>query len=446
MYQFLLILDEWNPYCSKWGYCISYDAYGADGPGQSRGAVEDGTRGQCRDDSDCTPHTPTCSPEGYCSAGRFSAVTDPTVVKTDVHYAIIEDNNRFGHVESRKDDPLFQERPDLLADVEAVENTVYTPCTYCKYDPATGVASSDVFPNGAIPPAIVPLPNSIAAEEDVPYYPVEPQLQPAPETTQTYDAVNPFNIVPTPQISPDLSSNIPPTQDLSPQAAVSNEDIDPQYSFDYQDNDLPSTPQTQPVNPYTVFPAIPSSPISESIPTPAIQDEDILQPVLSISPQEDIAPQQPFEPVVYSVAPPVPQENALPTQPQQPILQTVENVVPQTNILPQFEAVTPVVESVPNVITQDNTLSPQPVEPVVQTVANVVPQTNILPQFAPLQPANIFNPFQSPQFQTGQATSIHQNRPQYPTPTAYNFPSYSFFHYPRWGANPYFHNPYFYGK
>ena len=31
-----------------------------------QGAVEDGTRGQCRDDNDCVPWAPSCSPLGYC--------------------------------------------------------------------------------------------------------------------------------------------------------------------------------------------------------------------------------------------------------------------------------------------------------------------------------------------------------------------------------------------
>ena len=59
-------VDEYNPYCSKWGYCISYNLFGEEGPDQSKGAVQDGTRGQCRDDKDCTPWAPSCSPLGYC--------------------------------------------------------------------------------------------------------------------------------------------------------------------------------------------------------------------------------------------------------------------------------------------------------------------------------------------------------------------------------------------
>jgi hypothetical protein len=89
---FISIKDKWNPYCSKWGYCISYDAHGANGPGQSKGAVEDGQRGQCRSNSDCTPHAPNCSPEGYCSQGVFLDIQS-NAVKNDEYYGKIEDDN-----------------------------------------------------------------------------------------------------------------------------------------------------------------------------------------------------------------------------------------------------------------------------------------------------------------------------------------------------------------
>ena len=38
----------------------------------TQGAVEDGTRGQCRDDNDCVPWAPSCSPLGYCRWTLFS--------------------------------------------------------------------------------------------------------------------------------------------------------------------------------------------------------------------------------------------------------------------------------------------------------------------------------------------------------------------------------------
>ena len=64
-----LFLDPYNPYCSKWGYCTWTPQFGDEGPPQSKGAVEDGVRGQCRDDKDCTPWAPSCSPLGYCRGG-----------------------------------------------------------------------------------------------------------------------------------------------------------------------------------------------------------------------------------------------------------------------------------------------------------------------------------------------------------------------------------------
>ena len=64
-----VLSDEYNPYCSKWGYCTWTPSFGNEGPPQSRGAVEDGVRGQCRDDKDCTPWAPSCSPLGYCRGG-----------------------------------------------------------------------------------------------------------------------------------------------------------------------------------------------------------------------------------------------------------------------------------------------------------------------------------------------------------------------------------------
>lgn len=148
--------DEYNPYCSKWGYCISYDLYGSDGPGRSKGAVEDGQRGQCRDDNDCTPWRPVCSSLGYCSSGpsgqdaSLGAPTNPKTgatqsdwvkqnaksgaARNEEYYGQIEDDNRRAHVESREDDPR-NDLQELLPRVESIEKTVYEPCTYCKYDP-----------------------------------------------------------------------------------------------------------------------------------------------------------------------------------------------------------------------------------------------------------------------------------------------------------------------
>merc|ERR1711936_1231282 len=152
--------DEYNPYCSKWGYCISYDLFGDQGPGQSKGAVEDGTRGQCRDDNDCTKWAPSCSPLGYCRGndkswewdGSFGSPTNPKPgspqsdwikknaksggERNEEYYGKIEDDNRRAHVKFRKENPIFYEQiPVLKPRLEAIEKNVYEPCTYCNYDP-----------------------------------------------------------------------------------------------------------------------------------------------------------------------------------------------------------------------------------------------------------------------------------------------------------------------
>jgi len=154
--------DPYNPYCSKWGYCISYNLFGEEGPDQSKGAVEDGTRGQCRDDKDCTPWAPSCSPLGYCRGspeewdwdGSFGSPTNPKPGgeqskwvqenaqsgggRNKEYYGKIEDDNRKAHVKFRKDNPIFYEQiPVLLPRLEKIEKNVYEPCTYCNYDPKT---------------------------------------------------------------------------------------------------------------------------------------------------------------------------------------------------------------------------------------------------------------------------------------------------------------------
>ena len=161
------VADEYNPYCSKWGYCISYDLFGNEGPGQSKGAVEDGTRGQCRDDKDCTPWAPSCSPLGYCRGndkswewdGSHGSPTNPKPggkqsdwikknaksggARNEEYYGKIEDDNRKAHVKFRKENPIFYEQiPVLLPRLEAIEKNVYEPCTYCKYDPAAEDSNS----------------------------------------------------------------------------------------------------------------------------------------------------------------------------------------------------------------------------------------------------------------------------------------------------------------
>ena len=137
--------------------------FGNEGPGQSKGAVEDGTRGQCRDDNDCTPWAPSCSPLGYCRGGvqdgSFGAPTNPKAggeqsdwikknaksggARNEEYYGKIEDDNRRAHVKFRKDNPIFYEQiPVLKPRLEAIEKNVYEPCTYCKYDPEKDNGSS----------------------------------------------------------------------------------------------------------------------------------------------------------------------------------------------------------------------------------------------------------------------------------------------------------------
>ena len=124
--------------------------------------MEDGTRGQCRDDKDCTPWAPTCSPLGYCRGspkewdwdGSFGSPTNPKPdgpqsdwikqnaksggARNEEYYGKIEDDNREGHVNFRKNNPVFYEEiPVLLPRLEKIEKNVYEPCTYCKYDPKT---------------------------------------------------------------------------------------------------------------------------------------------------------------------------------------------------------------------------------------------------------------------------------------------------------------------
>jgi len=63
--------SEYAPYCSKWGWCVWTSLYGDQGPPQSYGAEEDGVRGQCRSDNDCTRWASKCSPLGYCRGGSW---------------------------------------------------------------------------------------------------------------------------------------------------------------------------------------------------------------------------------------------------------------------------------------------------------------------------------------------------------------------------------------
>jgi len=153
-------VDEYNPYCSKWGYCTWTPSFGDTGPPQSKGAVEDGVRGQCRDDKDCTPWAPSCSPLGYCRGGvqdgSFGSRTNPKKGgdasdwikanaksgggRNEEYYGKIEDDNRRNHVEFRKKYPILFPKVSLDR-LESIEDNVYSICTYCKYDPKSGNGS-----------------------------------------------------------------------------------------------------------------------------------------------------------------------------------------------------------------------------------------------------------------------------------------------------------------
>ena len=147
--------------------------FGNEGPGQSKGAVEDGTRGQCRDDNDCTPWAPSCSPLGYCRGGpwgqdgSFGSPTNPKAGgeqsdwikknaksgggRNEEYYGKIEDDNRRAHVKFRNENPIFYEQiPVLKPRLEKIEKNVYEPCTYCKYNPEedNGNSNSNSGKNG----------------------------------------------------------------------------------------------------------------------------------------------------------------------------------------------------------------------------------------------------------------------------------------------------------
>merc|ERR1712004_693987 len=104
----------------------------------------------CRDDKDCTPWAPSCSPLGYCRGspeewdwdGSFGSPTNPKPGgeqskwvqenaqsgggRNEEYYGKIEDDNRKGHVKFRKNNPIFYEQiPELLPRLEKIENNVY---------------------------------------------------------------------------------------------------------------------------------------------------------------------------------------------------------------------------------------------------------------------------------------------------------------------------------
>lgn len=406
--------DKWNPYCSKWGYCISYDAHGSDGPGQSRGAVEDGRRGQCRSNADCTPHAPNCSPEGYCSQGLFLDIKS-NAVKNDEYYGKIEDENREGHVESRKDDPLFQQRPDLLADVQAVENTVYQPCTYCNYEPDNISAGSQV-------PSI---------EQNVVSQTSNAAVYKGNKPEQSFQETKPFE---QPILSqPSVISNDIDEENVFGIGSGSLQDhqnvdlVTPDNSIQKQTPQFQSVPQNIPINAYDAVPTIPQQPATISQPISPPQDPSREKVLVSQEQPINTYDAIPANPSVYDPVS-TPQ-----SQPQIPTLPT-NSVAPPTQPIATYNSI-PSFATVPtlNTVSQVSKHNELPL-----AEKEIVPQTTT---YSVQTPINAFNPFQSPQYQTGQATSIHQQLPQH-TGNFYNPGPYPFYQYPSYSINPY---RYFFG-
>ena len=292
------------------------------------------------------------------------------VVKNEVYYANIEDENREGHVESRKEDPLFQERPDLLANVEAVENTVYQPCTYCKYDPESPTTGFETPKEPVLPELSYPSTNPIILEGNEPQISVDQQVLPINQEPSPYK----------PTINQDLLPNIPDVFGIG-SGSLQNQNGVFTNTFAEAGNDLEyaakqHTPLgqnvAQPIQSYNAVPDVPTEPATPRTIAPAIA----AYPTLVVDPKP----------------PSQIQEQSLPIQP-------------------------------PNIVTQEHTE----------------------PQYSSGNQFNAFNPFQSPQYQTGHATSLHQQRPQYQAANPYIFPSYPSYHYPAWGVNPYFRNMFYFG-
>ena len=311
-----------------------------------------------------------------------------------MYYANIEDENREGHVESRKEDPLFQERPDLLANVEAVENTVYQPCTYCKYDPESPTTGFETANVPLVPELSYPSSNTIIVEGNEPQLSVDQQVQPIIQEPSPYNPTINQHLLPNipevfgkgsgslqnPQVQPIKQEPSPYKPTLDEVLLYINENTfteevnNPEYTVEQHTPLLQNVAQTQPIKPYNAAPAVPT----------------------------EYAPARPIAPAIAALPTPV-----LDPKPPSPIHEQRLPIQP------------------PNIVTQEH----------------------IEPQYSSGKPFNAFNPFQSPQYQTGQATSLHQQRPQYQAANPYNYPSYPSYHYPVYHhtINPYFQNMFYYG-
>ena len=349
------------------------------------------------------------------------------MLKSAIHYEAIEDANRQGHVESRKEDPLFQERPDLLANVETVENTVYRPCTYCKYDPETGLELPTVQ---QVPQVSPPLSNTITEEEDEPQFLVDQNNYQVQQNVLSYQPAVPYEPVPNiPEVS-DIDTNIHPSHNEVQQPifdTLSGIKNDIEMSIHQPTKLGQNIPQTQSINPYNILQSFPAA-TSHSLPS---------------SPVPALPPQTPEPRVQTNTLSDI--RNDLVNSLHQPTKLGQNIPQPQPinpyNTLPAFQA-----SPSPSLPASPISALPSPTpEPRVQALPDIIKPTNIEPQYSATKPINPFNPFQSPQYQTGRATSIHQQTPQYQIGNPYNFPSYPIFQYPIWGANPYFQNRYSFG-
>merc|ERR1711981_906576 len=144
----------------------------------------------------------------------------------------------------------------------------------------------------------------------------------------------------------------------------------------------------------------------------------------------------------YSVKNQIPLvENVPENQPTIPF-----NVVPAVPTEPSPQITnSPVVTPLPTPVLYAGTPS-QVQEQSIPTQSPIsIPQEHIEPQYSAGKQFSAFNPFQSPQYQTGQATSLHQQRPQYQSTNPYIYSSYPSYHYPVWSGNPYFQNMFYFG-
>ena len=338
-------------------------------------------------------------------------------MKDDEYYAKIEDENREGHVESRKDDPLFQSRPDLLANVEAVENTVYQPCTYCNYDPDSPTTGSQI-PKVQEPKIIDPLsiPNAAVYEGNKPVE--QPILSQSPISGndigqgQEVFGIGSGSLQDQQNVVFDpFAKELPALeQEIEPQVSQIQSDAEKHFYYDA----VPAVPQES----VSVSQPIIPSPEPNVLPVPTISQE---LPIDSYG----TSPSVPVDPKPISIPHPSPQA---PTAISEPSVPQTQPVATYNNVLPAPTA--PAV----NTISQVPKLSELP----LPAQENVPP-----PTYSVQTQINAFNPFKSPQYQTGQATSIHQKLPK-PTGNFYSHGHYPFYQYPSYQYPSYSINPYRY--